>query len=508
MRCPECSRESRVVAEWGESSGGVFVPRTGLKPPRYWTRRRVVEWGVSLMVRAGVVAVVVFAPAVMRHCRVTSDARAAAKEFVTIERFRLIQPASKAQPGWPNAAETIKAIRVLLRSQEVRVKQSDPALTQAVFEPALLLPTIRELNEEETLNARFSAQVLDGWLAARGLEQLRTLGGPIDFSFVPTTDKDGVVISFDSSEQANSRLVARLCRAMEWRALRAGDVKAWRVAAMAHVGAACAAGQSPTMMGRLTMKGIEWNLLNGVQERLFEVRLLPAGDKDVLAWLDAVDAVLTRRENGAVPVWAALDGERVSMQYEVAKIFADPSKIERRLAREAKNAPILEGRVGRFAENRAAVDALYDSIVEASKKAPAEQSRALGEEFTTDLQVVKELAPAVGKFLRSEDAGEQYRIAVATMVALERHRQMTGTFPATLAELSTPPIVGMSEDRFAPGKKLCYRPIVHADGRPWYVLYSVGLDGRDDGGAGTPVVADAFYPGGKGKDAVYSVPEP
>jgi hypothetical protein len=59
-------------------------------------------------------------------------------------------------------------------------------------------------------------------------------------------------------------------------------------------------------------------------------------------------------------------------------------------------------------------------------------------------------------------------------IALERHRRTTGAYPERLELLGEPPAITM--DPFA-GRMLRYKPLASG-----YVLYSIGADGRDDGG--------------------------
>lgn len=80
--------------------------------------------------------------------------------------------------------------------------------------------------------------------------------------------------------------------------------------------------------------------------------------------------------------------------------------------------------------------------------------------------------------------------AARTAIAIERYRQAHGRWPAALSELGT---AERSLDPFT-GSSLLFR--LRGDG---YLVYSVGRDGRDDGGDVGPAT-NAVVPGALGKD--------
>ena len=59
------------------------------------------------------------------------------------------------------------------------------------------------------------------------------------------------------------------------------------------------------------------------------------------------------------------------------------------------------------------------------------------------------------------------------------YRADTGRYPARLAELAPKYLAAVPDDLFA-GKPLVYRP-----SEAGYLLYSVGINGKDDGGRWT-----------------------
>ena len=89
---------------------------------------------------------------------------------------------------------------------------------------------------------------------------------------------------------------------------------------------------------------------------------------------------------------------------------------------------------------------------------------------------------------RLADAETQRRLAVM-VIALARYQAAQGRYPERLEELLPKYLEKVSVD-FMDGKPLRYRR--RADGD--YLLYSVGLDGRDDGGMRDDVALSPVKP--------------
>jgi hypothetical protein len=89
----------------------------------------------------------------------------------------------------------------------------------------------------------------------------------------------------------------------------------------------------------------------------------------------------------------------------------------------------------------------------------------------------KRLLPALGNTVRKTARMQTYVDAAVVACALERDRLANGKLPDTLAAL-TPRFLEAIPTDVVDGKPLRYRP--EADGG--YVLYSVGWNGKDDGG--------------------------
>ena len=102
------------------------------------------------------------------------------------------------------------------------------------------------------------------------------------------------------------------------------------------------------------------------------------------------------------------------------------------------------------------------------------------------------------KFMR----GETMKQMTLTALALKRHQLKYGTLPPNLQSLVPQFLVDTPRD-YMDGQSLRYRP--NADGT--FMLYSVGIDGKDDGGDPTPIspqkrLLTFWY----GRDAIWPSP--
>ena len=90
--------------------------------------------------------------------------------------------------------------------------------------------------------------------------------------------------------------------------------------------------------------------------------------------------------------------------------------------------------------------------------------------------VVALMVPALEHATTQADRLMIRRDATLTLIALEMHRRRTGSYPATLDELS-PTLLPIVPLDLMTGQPLCY---MLRDGKP--VIYSRGADKDDDGG--------------------------
>lgn len=105
-----------------------------------------------------------------------------------------------------------------------------------------------------------------------------------------------------------------------------------------------------------------------------------------------------------------------------------------------------------------------------------EDAEALGK-FCADF-LLPQLAGAVGKAQEAADRTEQIQRNLQTAFALAAYRGVQGRYPGRLEMLAPDYLPRIPEDIFC-GKALIYRPKDKG-----YILYSVGMNERDDGGRG------------------------
>ena len=91
------------------------------------------------------------------------------------------------------------------------------------------------------------------------------------------------------------------------------------------------------------------------------------------------------------------------------------------------------------------------------------------------------LMPALGKATQRTFLAQMINDATTTMLALEIYKLDTGSFPATLSQLTSSYLPSIPMDLFDPGQPMKYTPTTEGG----YLLYSVGSDGDDDGGTRT-----------------------
>lgn len=109
--------------------------------------------------------------------------------------------------------------------------------------------------------------------------------------------------------------------------------------------------------------------------------------------------------------------------------------------------------------------------------------------------LVPQLAPAVRKVNDAADRAEQLQSNLQIAFALAAYHRDHGRYPAKL-EMLTPAYLPRTPDDIFSGKALIYRPTDKG-----YILYSVGTNGRDDGGR-------SYHESPPGDDLVVRMPLP
>jgi hypothetical protein len=135
---------------------------------------------------------------------------------------------------------------------------------------------------------------------------------------------------------------------------------------------------------------------------------------------------------------------------------------------------------GVVSTNRAALLRRMNEVVEAVKLPPPEQGERLKQIEAAakhDPYLVRLLLPAVSKVAFSGRRTQAWLRCAAVALAAERYRQKYGHWPERLTDLA-PEFLGA-----VPADPFDGRPLRYRRDKEGVVVYSVGPDGKDDGGA-------------------------
>jgi hypothetical protein len=147
----------------------------------------------------------------------------------------------------------------------------------------------------------------------------------------------------------------------------------------------------------------------------------------------------------------------------------------------AAEAARLPERAARKRES-ARIEDDFEQANAAARQASAFEKVAMGKSETGERMgniLIALLLPAMQKIQDAMDRIEQSQRNLHVAVALAAYRADSGRYPAGLAELAPEYLPSVPNDIFS-GGPLIYRP--EKDG---YLLYSVGINGQDDGGRWT-----------------------
>lgn len=153
----------------------------------------------------------------------------------------------------------------------------------------------------------------------------------------------------------------------------------------------------------------------------------------------------------------------------------------------------------------------YVSRPVAERCAEARSGQVAEPQYTSSWNTLVQdaLIPAYGSALRADDLSEMQELSLRVMIAIERYRHARGELPQSLAALTPDWLPEPAVDPYSiDGNLFGYRVFDEPDedGRQ-YVLYSIGFDGVDNGGAApTERQTDALRMGYTGTDYVLTDP--
>ena len=514
--CPECAHVSPVCPDLGEMQGEVFAPRTDLVARRFWTPRRL-TLTAGVLASAGCVCVAVWGGLkIARHVRITKDAAAASADRVRVTEITSVCArwgvVARQGPVEGDAWACVGSVYERFKKVTETVRAGNPEWADVFCDEAVLYTPV--LAEKDPVAAAFTGAVFENWLTTGGKEELARIASLRAIEPVYLVDADGYVVDLGATRVlASSRGVMRLSHVLMDRSFRADDPAAWRAAASAWVRAAELAERHPTMIGSMVATAIEDSLLDHVRTRLMALRQRPRGDGAALRWIDAFEWLLAEREKSRLPIGYSLEGERLYFRLMQVKRFMNvegmkDGSVEKELREPLPFIGSSKGRLGRYEENRLEREKLFDEAVQRAGLPRWERTPLPASESEAGLVMFDLTRQGMPLFLDSGDRLTQCVEAVRAMAAIERHRLVHGVYPVALDVLAPELLPRVPVDVFGAGQPMKYRLLSGEPDRAGYTLYSIGFDGKDDGGPTGRWIHEALRKGGKGCDALYSEPEP
>lgn len=261
-------------------------------------------------------------------------------------------------------------------------------------------------------------------------------------------------------------------------ALQADDEKAFLAACESNLAIARFIGYQPFLFDTLVSFSIEISTLNAL--------LMALSDSPSPAFVAQAKLALHRQRVPATPDFA-WDGHHALLLDTVCWIFSDTSYT--RLGRFSPSLMKLTqgsgtGKLGTFSGNKHELDEIKSRMRQyASTPRLFRGGEPAQLQKTSDYLLLSWLNSTTTGVLDGFDQIHLLRGGADLMIAIEEFRIATGKHPAALSELVPAYIASLPVDPWS-GVSIGYRlEDAHTDPfhRP-YILYSVGLNGKDDGG--------------------------
>lgn len=525
VTCPECGYAAEVDPSLAEltvtEDGGRFTPSVIPDVPVFWTPRKK-RFAKRAAIVLGILFFVVLPAGVGGYelflRRQAAAARADRIESEGINAFIESHLPPGVTPQDPNAWD------VFLEADGMR-RDVDGAMWRGNATAASPVPVFdfiyrpldtSNFTPEET--ARFAAEEA---LAREMLTHYREAGVFETLGAVRTMPRSIWALQYGPSQSPQvvmlpylgpSRQFARINAARMAIAREAGDLEEYADALETTLAIQRMCYRQPFLIDALVGVAIEMLTLAQLRDLLMSE---PSAE-----WLGAVEAAMQRQ---AVDIDAAyaFESEKLLTLETVAWAFSDPWRVRygplsaylgRLVDLGVSSGELPSGRLGTYAANRRAFESYFDAIIHASKFDPFERPDVSDVE-THGLILLEALAPALERCLWGFDRVEIERRATRTLIALERHRIARGRYPETLDALVPEFLAELPIDPWD-GRPLKYRPADPAKdphGRS-FILYSVGIDGVDDGGKVLPDPASRHrvltsMEIGKGFDVILNDPQ-
>jgi hypothetical protein len=504
IHCPECGATTTVDPSLSElvtdpSGQRRFQPEVGhvdlgqcfWTPRRKRTLKRAALWGTATL------ALILLVLIGGNELLIRRQARAARAAMVGVEgmlaHVRAHQPPGADDPSAANAYDVLARTNTIREDADAREWKSAQQRTAAgnSIDPDFSLlyrderaRSARPIDDQEREAAcrALALHMLDAY-AADGLNSALAELATCRRAVRPITlGPDEPAFAVMLPDLGTTRSLARICAARMTIAREHNDRDSFIAAFEQGLALARIVRHQPFIIDGMVANAVESLMFNQLVDAL-QAPIPPE-------WLDGVAAAMARQRTD-VPITFQLEGERISSTDSIAWVFSNPSRarfgrfspaLAQQFGSFGVSTPTSIARLGSFEENAR----VYTGIIEAEKLKAASDPWNRPSPSTTytpgSLLLIDLLVPSFGRLVGSADQLEAQRRGIITLVALERFRAHRGHVPASLSELIPEFLDKLPLDPWS-GKPFIYKPLAAPDehGRT-YLLYSVGADGKDDGG--------------------------
>ena len=500
--CPECATPTHVDPALGEltitpDGSQRFDPRNLIPPPSIFTPAR------ARVIKRLAIAVFVVLPVILGvslgayELQLRAQARRAASERITSAQLTALIDA--AQPS-PMPAET-GAFFIIARDAEFERLAADTALDkqhpfEVVDNVQIRWPDIAPIyfpydkgyqpSPSDLASARRGRWQFDIYQQSRlpaFLDALTTAHDTRREYAIPPSEPAMMILL---PELGTYRHLARYNAARMKLARDARDSREWLRAFESTLALARGCTAQPFAIHALVAASVDAVAFAQLRDLLIQ----RPPDMITLDFLERVQAAIDRQQPTTTPQW--LQGDRAQTLDTIAWVFETPDNIRfGRTSRTLDNFlsfthnPVKPGeRIGSYAENRAAVNAHFDRLTTLFALRPHDRIR---QKFTYqgDLIIIARITGDNRRHLQLLSLAQGERIAITTMLALERHRLSQGDYPQRLADLVPNLLPAPPEDLWSsPPRELGYTRIDRTADRfgRAYFLYSVAGDAIDNQG--------------------------
>jgi hypothetical protein len=198
------------------------------------------------------------------------------------------------------------------------------------------------------------------------------------------------------------------------------------------------------------------------------------------------------------PFSYTLAGERLFVHDSVDKVYSDPDRTPwqaiENLGGSYQEMPILVKSMGLPTRDQSirAIDEIFDQAMAIAPLPPRDRVLAalrLEEDAGRRLKETRQLVAAIflpnlGKAACVRTIAEAMIAGTRLTLAIELFRAQRATYPKGLGDLAPDIVRGLPPDPYSQ-REFRYR-ILMVDGAQSFLLYSVGLDGKDDAGQASP----------------------